>query len=82
MRRTYSHHGSVCVCEQDDCVVDGHSCSAHESCVDEHVDYSCDCVSDVRMEVLNGERCAKTLTGVGLMHEVMKLCQRGERLHA
>ena len=43
--------------------------------------YRCDCVSDVQVEVANGERCAETLITVGLMHVEMKLCQRGERLH-
>ena len=72
----------MCACETDDCVIDGHSCSPHESCADEHMDHRCDCVSEFQTEVLNGERCAETLTTVGLMHVEMKLCQRGERLHA
>ena len=65
--------------ETDDCVIDGHSCSP--SCVNEHMDYGCDCVSDFQMEVLHEERCAETLITVGLMHVEMKLCQRGEQRH-
>ena len=79
MRRMYSHHDSVCV-RTVDCVIVGHSCSP--SCVDEHMNHSCGYFSDFQMEVLNGQRCAETLTTVGLMHVEMKLCQRGERLHA
>ena len=69
---------SRCV-RTDDCVMDGHSCSP--SCVDEHMDCGCDCVSEFQTEVLHGERCAETLTTVDLMHVEVKLCQRGERLH-
>ena len=52
--------------ETDDCAIDGNSCSP--SCVNEQMDYGCDCVSNFHVEVLNGERCAETLTIVGLMH--------------
>ena len=59
------------MCEQDDCVIGGHSCSPHQSCVNEHMNYGCNCVSDFQMEVLSRERCAETLIVVGLMHEEM-----------
>ena len=36
----------------DDCVVDGHP---HESCVDEHIDDSCGCVSDFQTEAVSKE---------------------------
>ena len=45
----------MCVCKTFDCVVDGHSCGPHESCVDEQIDHSCDYVSDFQMEVVSRE---------------------------
>ena len=45
----------------DDCVVGGHSCGPHESCVDGHMDHSYGFISVFQMGVVNGERC-------GLMH--------------
>ena len=33
-----------------------YSCSPHGSCVDGHMDYSCDCISRVQMEVVSGEK--------------------------
>ena len=52
----------------DDCVVVGHSCCGpHESCIDEHMDYSCDRIPDFLMEVVSKERRAETLIIVGLV---------------
>ena len=35
--------------------------------VDEHIDYSCDSISDFQMEVVSKERCARSLMIVSLM---------------
>ena len=45
------------------------------SCVDEHTNDRYDHVPVFQMEVLNGEKCAKTLMIVGLVHTVMNVCR-------
>ena len=61
-----------CVCEQTIASSLVATVVARTKVVDEHMDYSRDCVSEFQMEVVSGERCAGSLMTVGPMHVEMK----------
>ena len=42
-----------------------------DDCVDGHMDYSCDCISGLQVEVVNGERVCGNIVTVDLMHAEM-----------
>ena len=50
---------------RDNCVVGGRSCGPHESCVDEHMNHSCDPFSDFQMEVVNKQKACGIIDACG-----------------